>query len=131
MDRLEKESYINDEYKAFAKDKDLLKDGFQGYVLAVDANFDNSSTVSENADGMDNGDTQGESFKYPGGMHIQDNLVWRELYSMLTLQSVKLEDFWLQVREHSKKVYTGPTVRSQITPCKEYNALRALCSIIL
>jgi hypothetical protein len=59
---------------------------------------------------MANEDAQDEGFKYPGQMRILGNLVWSELYPMVMLQSVGLENLWLQAREHPTKVYTGPTV---------------------
>lgn len=119
-------SYIDDElYASFTKDKGLLKGDFQGFVLAVDADFDNSATVNKSADDMANEDPQDVGFEYPGQMRILGNLVWSELYPMLMLQSVGLENLWLQAREHPMKVYTGPTVPSQVEPWKERNAMKS------
>lgn len=118
-------SYIDEEFRASStKDKGLLEGDFQGHVLAVDADFDNSATENERADGMANEGLPDEGFKYPGQMRILGNLVWSELYPMLLLQSVRLENLWLQAREHPLKVYTGPTVPSQIEPWKELNAIK-------
>lgn len=120
-------SYIDEESRAsFTKDKRLLKGDFQGHVLAVDADFDNDATANKSADDMANEDAQDEVFEYPGRMRILGNLVWSELYPMLMLQSVVLQNFWLQVREHPMKVYTGPTVPSQVEPWKERNAMKTV-----
>lgn len=117
-------SYIDEELRAsFTKDKGLLKGDFQGHVLAVDADFDDSATV---AGDTANEDSQSEVFKYPGRMRILGNLVWSELYPMLMLQSVVLQNFWLQAGAHPTKVYTGPTVPSQVEPWKERNAMKTL-----
>jgi hypothetical protein len=45
---------------------------------------------------------------------------------MLMLQSVGLEHFWLQARDHPLKVYTGPTVPSQVQEWKEHNGLKTV-----
>ncbi|KAJ5508996.1 hypothetical protein N7527_011139 [Penicillium freii] len=117
-------SYIDEELRAsFTKDKGLLKGDFQGHVLAVDADFDDSATVA--GDTADE-DSQFEVFEYPGRMRILGNLVWSELYPMLMLQSVVLQNFWLQAGAHPMKVYTGPTVPSQVEPWKERNAMKTL-----
>ncbi|KAJ5498551.1 hypothetical protein N7453_007602 [Penicillium expansum] len=120
-------SYTDDEFNAsFTKDKGFLKGDFQGHVLAIDADFDNSATTSESADGMANEEPQDEGIQYPGHMRILGNLVWSELYPMTMLQSVGLQNFWAQAREHPKKVYTGPTVPSQVESWKERNAMKTL-----
>jgi hypothetical protein len=117
-------SYIDDKFHPSKEDTGLLNGDFQGHVLAVDPDFDSSASANENADGMANEDAQDEGFKYPGRMHILGNLVWSELYPMVMLQSVGLENLWLQAREHPTKVYTGPTVPSQVEPRKEMNAMK-------
>ncbi|KAJ5664381.1 hypothetical protein N7507_005112 [Penicillium longicatenatum] len=125
MDPMSVGSYIDDNlYASFKKDKSLLKGDFQGYALAVDANFDDSATANENADGMANQDPRDGGSDYPGHMRILGNLVWSELYPMIMLQSVELENFWLQAREHPIQVYTGPTVPSQVDPWKEHNLIK-------
>lgn len=120
-------SYIDEEYRAsFINDKGFLKGDFQGHVLAVDADFDDSVTGSESAGDIADEDSQYEVFKYPGRMRILGNLVWGELYPMLMLQSVVLQNFWLQAGTHPRKVYTGPTVPSQVEPWKEQHVLKTL-----
>ncbi|KAJ5977577.1 hypothetical protein N7501_000919 [Penicillium viridicatum] len=124
IDNMGAGSYIDEELRAsFTKDKGLLKGDFQGHVLAVDADFDDSATV---AGDTANEDSQFEVFKYPGRMRILGNLVWSELYPMLMLQSVVLQNFWLQAGAHPTKVYTGPTVPSQVEPWKERNAMKTV-----
>jgi hypothetical protein len=118
-------SYLDDKfYASFTKDKSFLNGDFQGHVLAVGADFDDSATANESADRIANEDPQDEGFKYPGHMRILGNLVWSELYPMLMLQSVELEDLWRQAREHPMKIYTGPTVPSQVEPWKEWNTTK-------
>lgn len=117
-------SYINDDfYASITKDKTLLKGDFQGFVLAVDPDFDKTVT-NESADGTASEDPQDEGLEYPGQVRIMGNLVWSELYPMLNRQSVGLTNLWLQAREHPMKVYTGLTVPSQIQPWKELNAMK-------
>ncbi|KAF9248104.1 hypothetical protein DTO027I6_6338 [Penicillium roqueforti] len=117
-------SYINDDfYASITKDKALLKGDFQGFVLAVDPDFDKTVT-NESADGTASEDPQDEGLEYPGQVRIMGNLVWSELYPMLNRQSVGLTNLWLQAREHPMKVYTGLTVPSQIQPWKELNAMK-------
>lgn len=58
-------------------------------------------------------------------MRVLGNLVWSELFPMVVLQSVPLENIWPLARQHTKKVYTGPTVPSQVEPWKERNAMKA------
>lgn len=120
-------SYIDEKYRAsYTKDQDFLKGDFQGHVLAVDADFDDSATGSESAGDIADEDSQYEVFKYPGRMRILGNLVWSELYPMLMLQSVVLQNFWLQAGAHPSKVYTGPTVPSQVEPWKKRHLLKTL-----
>ncbi|KAJ5400287.1 hypothetical protein N7465_010776 [Penicillium sp. CMV-2018d] len=124
IDNMGAGSYIDEELRAsFTKDKGLLKGDFQGHVLSVDADFDDSATV---AGDTANEDSQFEVFEYPGRMRILGNLVWSELYPMLMLQSVVLQNFWLQAGAHPTKVYTGPIVPSQVEPWKERNAMKTL-----
>ncbi|KAJ5987434.1 hypothetical protein N7451_011799 [Penicillium sp. IBT 35674x] len=118
-------SYVDYEYRAsFTKDKGFLKGDFQGHVLAVDADFDDSATENESADGTANEGPLDVGSAYPGHMRILGNLVWSELYPMTMLQSLRLENFWLQAREHPWKAYTGPTVPSQIEQWEERNAIK-------
>ncbi|KAJ6150085.1 hypothetical protein N7471_001284 [Penicillium samsonianum] len=118
-------SYTDDAFTtSYTKDKGLLKGDFQGLVLAVDPDFDESATASESADGTAKEDPQEEALPYQGQMRILGNLVWSELYPMLMLQSVGLQHLWLQARDHPLKVYTGPTVPSQVEPWKERNAIK-------
>ncbi|OQD87876.1 hypothetical protein PENSOL_c076G06421 [Penicillium solitum] len=120
-------SYIDEEYRAsYTKDQDFLKGDFQGHVLAVDADFNDSATGSESAGDIADEDSQYEDLKYPGRMRILGNLVWSELYPMLMLQSVVLQNFWLQAGAHPRKVYTGPTVPSQVEPWKKQHVLKTL-----
>ncbi|CAI7572223.1 unnamed protein product [Penicillium palitans] len=127
LDNMGGASYIDEEYRAsFINDKGFLKGDFQGHVLAVDADFDDSVTGSESAGDIADEDSQYEVFKYPGRMRILGNLVWGELYPMLMLQSVVLQNFWLQAGTHPRKVYTGPTVPSQVEPWKEQHVLKTL-----
>ncbi|KAJ5617375.1 hypothetical protein N7537_002489 [Penicillium hordei] len=127
IDNMGMGSYIDEKSRAsFTKDKGFLKGDFQGHVLAVDADFDDSATANKIADDTANEDSQGEVFEYPGRMRILGNLVWSELYPMLMLQSVVLQNFWLQAREHPTKVYTGPTVPSQVEPWKERNTMKTV-----
>lgn len=119
-------SYTDEDWRAtFTKDKGLLAGDFQGYVLAVDATFDDSTTANETADGTATADSQDEGLEYQGQMRILGNLVWSELFPMKMLQSVPLENTWPQALEHPNKVYTGPTVPSQVEPWKERNAMKA------
>lgn len=118
-------SYTDDAFTtSYTKDKGLLKGDFQGLVLAVDPDFDESATASESADGTAKEDPQEEALPYQGQMRILGNLVWSELYPMLMLQSVGMQHLWLQARDHPLKVYTGPTVPSQVEPWKERNAIK-------
>lgn len=124
VNHMSAESYINEAFStAFTKEKGLLKGDFQGHVLAVDPDFDESAAAGQNADSKANED-QAESLQYPGQMRILGNLVWSELYPMMMLQSVGLENIWLQARDHPLKVYTGPTVPSQVQPWTERNAAK-------
>jgi hypothetical protein len=117
-------SYTDDAFTtSYAKDKQFLEGDFQGQVLAVDPDFDESAIASENADAAKEGSQEG-TVTYQGRMRILGNLVWSELYPMLMLQSVGLEHLWLQAREHPLKVYTGPTVPSQVEPWKATNAIK-------
>lgn len=104
----------------------MLPGDFQGYVLAVDANFDDSAATneSETADHKDNETPQVEALTYPGHMRILGNLVWSDLYPMVMLESLPLDAFWVHAREHPEKVYTGPTVPSQVVQWKERNVLK-------
>ncbi|OQE25659.1 hypothetical protein PENFLA_c008G10272 [Penicillium flavigenum] len=117
-------SYIDDKFHPSKADTGLLNGDFQGHVLAVDPDFDSSASANESADSMANEDPQDEGFEYPGQMRILGNLVWSELYPMVMLQSVGLENLCLQAREHPTKVYTGPTVPSQVEPWREMNAIK-------
>ncbi|CAI7647597.1 unnamed protein product [Penicillium crustosum] len=127
LDNMGGASYIDEEPRASStKDLGFLKGDFQGHVLAVDADFDDSAPGSESAGDIADEDSQYEVFKYPGRMRILGNLVWSELYPMLTLQSVVLQNFWLQTGAHPKKVYTGPTVPSQVEPWKKQHVLKTL-----
>ena len=125
IDHMGVNSYIDDDFHAsFTKDKALLKGDFQGFVLAVDPDFDKTVATNESADGMANKNPQDEGLEFPGQVRIMGNLVWSELYPMLNRQSVGLQNLWLQAREHPMKVYTGLTVPSQIQPWKEMNAIK-------
>ncbi|KAJ6012435.1 hypothetical protein N7522_002790 [Penicillium canescens] len=127
IDHMGPNSYLDDKfYASFTKDKGLLNGDFRGHVLAVSADFDDNATANESADRIANEDPQDEGFKYPGHMRILGNLVWSELYPMLMLQSVELEELWRQAREHPMKIYTGPTVPSQVEPWKEWNAMKTV-----
>ncbi|KAJ5160056.1 uncharacterized protein N7482_007060 [Penicillium canariense] len=127
IDHMSANSYIDEKFHAsFTNDKDFLKGDVHGHVLAVDADFDDSAIANGSADGMATEDPQDDDLKYPGLMRILGDLVWSELYPMLMLQSVGLENLWLQAREHSMKVYTGPTVPGQVKPWKGRNALKTL-----
>lgn len=106
------------------RDKALLPGDFQGHVLAVDANFDGSATKNESAEADAEEGSQDQSLEYQGQMRILGNLVWSELYPMLTLQAEDLGSLWPQAREHPMKVYTGPTVPSQVEQWKEINAMK-------
>ncbi|KAJ5189035.1 hypothetical protein N7491_005359 [Penicillium cf. griseofulvum] len=124
IDHMGMGSYTDDLFTtSYAKDKGLLKGDFQGQVLAVDPDFDGSANANESADMAKEG-YQEEIPTYQGRMRILGNLVWSELYPMLMLQSVGLEHLWLQAREHPLKVYTGPTVPSQVEPWKKRNAIK-------
>lgn len=71
MDPMSVGSYTDEKLRAsFTKDKGLLKGDFQGHVLAVDADFDNSITEHESADGMADKGPQDEGLKYQGQMRI-------------------------------------------------------------
>ncbi|CAI7659158.1 unnamed protein product [Penicillium glandicola] len=119
IDHMGVSSYTEDIFTtSYTKDKPFLKGDFQGQVLAVDPDFDESTTTSESAD-----HTVKEDLTYQGRMRILGNLVWSELYPMLMLQSVGLEHLWLQARGHPLKVFTGPTVPSQIEAWKQNNSI--------
>lgn len=120
-------SYTDKNLRAtYINDKGLLAGDFQGYVLAVDTTFDDSTTTNETADGTATPDSEDEGLKYQGQMRILGNLVWSELFPLKMLQSVPLENFWPQAREHPNKVYTGSTVPSQVEPWKERNAMKTV-----
>ncbi|CAG7924892.1 unnamed protein product [Penicillium olsonii] len=119
-------SYIEDGiYASYKKDKGLLDGDFQGHVLAIDPNFDESTLANESGSEKTE-DSQDKVLQYPGQMRIHGNLVWSELYPMLMLQSVRLENLWLQAREHPVKMYTGMTVPSQLEPWREWNSLKGV-----
>lgn len=113
-------SYTDEKLRStFTNDKALLPGDFQGHVLAVDADFDGSAPRNESADANPD-----EGPHYQGQIRILSNLVWSELYPMLTLQSEQLVNLWPPAREHPMNVYTGPTVPSQVEPWKERNAMK-------
>ena len=113
IDYMSASSYIDDKYfTSCAEDKDLLKGDFQSYVLVVDANFDNRTTADKSPDG------------YPGQVRILGNLVWSELFPMVARQSLVLKDLWKEARDHPMKIYTGPTVPSQVAPWKHWNVIK-------
>ncbi|CAG8938062.1 unnamed protein product [Penicillium salamii] len=125
IDHMGVASYTEEElYAAYKKDKGLLSGDFQGHVLAVDPDFDESTLTNE--PGTTSEDSQSGALQYPGQMRIHGNLVWSELYPMLMLQSMRLENLWLQAREHPMKMYTGFTVPSQVEPWKEWSSLKGV-----
>ncbi|KAJ5753996.1 uncharacterized protein N7511_008149 [Penicillium nucicola] len=118
-------SYIDEQlYASYRENKDLLNGDFQGNVLAVDADFDNSATADASADGTAKEESQDKGSKYSGQTRILANLVWNELYAMLAPPSVGLEYLWQQTLDHPLKIYTGPTVPSQVAPWKEWNTTK-------
>lgn len=97
------------------KDEVLLKGDFQGHVLAIDADFEAPAPTDASK--------EADPTKYTGQMRVLGNLVWSEIYPMLMLQSANLETLNMRARDHPMKVYTGPTVPSQVAPWKERIAM--------
>lgn len=85
-----------------------------GFVLAVDAHYD----LKEGIERPD------ESPGYHGQMRILGNLIWGDLYAMLSSQSALLEDLWPLAINHPNGVYTGPTVPMQVKCWKIQNRMR-------
>ncbi|GAB1209722.1 hypothetical protein APSETT445_008503 [Aspergillus pseudonomiae] len=94
-------SYMGDSYSAATE---FIPSGdHSGFVLAVDAQYDPK-------EGIERPD---ESPGYYGQMRILGNLIWGDLYAMLSSQSALLEDLWPLAINHPNGVYTGPTVPMQ------------------
>ncbi|KAE8138190.1 hypothetical protein BDV38DRAFT_292376 [Aspergillus pseudotamarii] len=105
-------SYMGNSYSAateFIPSGDHL-----GFVLAVDAHYDPK-------EGIERPD---ESPGYHGQMRILGNLIWGDLYAMLSSQSALLEDLWPLAINHPNGVYTGPTVPMQAKCWKIQNRMR-------
>ncbi|CAI7598309.1 unnamed protein product [Penicillium pancosmium] len=110
-------SYTDENFQPTAtKDEVLLKGDFQGHVLAIDADFEAPAPADASK--------EADPTKYTGQMRVLGNLVWSEIYPMLMLQSANLETLNMRTRDHPMKVYTGPTVPSQVGPWKERNAMK-------
>ncbi|KAL4862855.1 hypothetical protein BDV12DRAFT_202673 [Aspergillus spectabilis] len=108
-------SYHDPEFNNSYIKQGLSPSDFQGHILAVDADFD-PNEPNEHAE---------ESPGFQGHLRILGNLVWSELYPMLTMQSASLEDLWPMAMEHPLKVYTGLTVPSQLEQWRENNQFKA------
>jgi hypothetical protein len=114
-------SYTDENFQPTpTKDEVLLKGDFQGHVLAVDADFEAPAPTTTDASASKEADPT----KFTGQMRVLGNLVWSEIYPMLMLQSANLETLNMRARDHPMKVYTGPTVPSQVGPWKERNAMK-------
>lgn len=117
IDHMAVGSYIGENFHPTAtKDEALLQGDFRGHVLAVDADFE--------APAAPDTDKEADPTKYTGQMRVLGNLVWSEIYPMLILQSANIETLNMRARDHPMKIYTGPTVPSQVLPWKERNELK-------
>ncbi|KNG89476.1 hypothetical protein ANOM_002278 [Aspergillus nomiae NRRL 13137] len=106
-------SYMGDSYSAATE---FIPSGdHSGFVLAVDAHYDPK-------EGIERPD---ESPGYYGQMRILGNLIWGDLYAMLSSQSALLEDLWPLAINHPNGVYTGPTVPMQVKCWKVQNGMRS------
>lgn len=126
-------SYTNKDAVPLATEPGNLPGDFQPHVLAVDADFkpratpetekkDESAKSKSETDA--DADKQSPPPEYQGQVRIQGNLVWSELYPLLSSKAAELERLWPLAREHPEKVYTGLTVPSQVAPWKEHNSLK-------
>jgi hypothetical protein len=85
-----------------------------GYVLAIDAHY-NPGVVDPRA------------FEYPGyegQVHILSNLLWCDVYALLTSAEQKLNFFWPLAMGHPMKVYVGQTIALQHTVWEEEHQMR-------
>lgn len=101
----------------------FLKGDSQGHVLAVDPDFEEGTTPTLLSE-KDSEDPESTGVEYFGHMRIKGDLVWSELYSMLMMQSVRLENLWLQSRYHPVNMYSGLTVPSQVEPWRKCNVVQ-------
>ncbi|KAB8204511.1 hypothetical protein BDV34DRAFT_115689 [Aspergillus parasiticus] len=105
-------SYMGDSYSAATE---FIPSGdHSGFALAVDAHYDAK-------EGIERPD---ESPGYYGQMRILGNLIWGDLYAMLSSQSALLEDLWPLAINHPNGVYTGPIVPLQVKCWKVQNSMR-------
>ncbi|KAL4990617.1 hypothetical protein BDW68DRAFT_185564 [Aspergillus falconensis] len=90
---------------------------WRGRLLAVDPDLDPYHA-------HDGENVSVPATSYADHMRILGNLVWSELFAMLTMSSAQLEDPWPLAMDNPQKVYTGPTVPSQVREWKSQNAIR-------
>lgn len=111
-------SYTDDNFHPTpTKDEALLQGDFKGHVLAVDADFEAPASTTDAG-------KESDPTKYTGQMRVLGNLVWSEVYPMLMLQSANIETLNMRARDHPMKVYTGPTVPSQVVPWNKRNEVK-------
>ncbi|KAE8383450.1 hypothetical protein BDV26DRAFT_251762 [Aspergillus bertholletiae] len=107
-------SYTSDEYSAATSS--IPPGDHLGFALAVDAHYDPAEGISR----------PDESPGYYGQMRILGNLIWGDLFAMLSSQSALLEDLWPLAINHPNWVYTGPTVPMQVDGWKSQNNVRSI-----
>ncbi|KAL2839647.1 hypothetical protein BJY01DRAFT_27341 [Aspergillus pseudoustus] len=110
-------SYCSYTGTTYAAATDLVIPGdHTGFVVAVDGEY-------EEKGGPDRPD---ECPGYQGHMRILGNLVWGDLFAMLSSQSAIIEDIWPLALEHPNQVYVGPTVPLQIRGWRIQNEIRGM-----
>jgi hypothetical protein len=75
-----------------------------GFILAVDADFD-PEQPDDHAD---------ESPGYSGVLRILGNLVWGDLFAMMTAETQFPRELWPLAMDHPEQVYVGWPVPSQV-----------------
>ncbi|KAL3460884.1 hypothetical protein BJX64DRAFT_174006 [Aspergillus heterothallicus] len=110
-------SYASYTGNTYAAATDLVLPGdHTGFVLAIDGEY-------EEKGGPDRPD---ECPGYQGHMRVLGNLVWGDLYAMLSSQCAIIEDIWPLAVEHPNQVYVGPTIPLQIKGWRIQNGIRGM-----
>ncbi|KAL4787973.1 hypothetical protein BJX76DRAFT_317450 [Aspergillus varians] len=112
---------MSDVDSKFTEDKTLLPGDDQAHILAVDADFE----IDTDASTASTSDEESSLPEYNGQVRILGNLVWSDLYPLVTMQPMHLQSLWLMARENPTKLYTGLPVPSQVTEWRERNTLKA------
>ncbi|RDW60504.1 uncharacterized protein DSM5745_10962 [Aspergillus mulundensis] len=101
---------------------------FRGHLLAVDADFDSDSVPESEVDHSESHDEDRPvryqyAPGYVGHMRILGNLVWSELFAMLTTHSARLTELWPLAMDNPQRIYTGQTVPCQLHEWREQSLI--------